>query len=184
MKLKICFLGLLCLFFRASGQEKTAFSGLKTGDKMPDVLITNIQNSRMKSAKISDYKGKLIILDFWSTWCSACIESFPEMDSLQRKFAGDLQVFLVDAKREGDTERGVRMVVNRANEWSAKSFKVPVVFPDTALTSHFVFHSLPHCVWIGKDGTIIGITDKAEVTAENIAKIIAGQPVKLTPKIR
>jgi len=84
---------------------------------MPDILITNIINSPYKSAKLSDYKGKLVLIDFWAVWCQMCIASFPEMDSLQRVFHGKLQVFLVNSIREGDREKQVKMVIDRVNSW-------------------------------------------------------------------
>jgi thiol-disulfide isomerase/thioredoxin len=164
MKLKICLLGLLCLFFKAEAQPNNSIKYLRSGDKMPDVQITNILNSRAKTSKLSDYKGKLVILDFWSTWCTACVESFPELDSLQYQFAGKLQVLLVNPKKDRDTERGVKIVIDRMKEWSARPF-------------------IPTCVWIGQEGTVIAITDKKQVNAANIARIINGEKVALRPKI-
>jgi thiol-disulfide isomerase/thioredoxin len=183
MKLKICLLGLLCLFFKAEAQPNNSIKYLRSGDKMPDVQITNILNSRAKTSKLSDYKGKLVILDFWSTWCTACVESFPELDSLQYQFAGKLQVLLVNPKKDRDTERGVKIVIDRMKEWSARPFILPVVLQDTMLTRYFEFHSIPTCVWIGQEGTVIAITDKKQVNAANIARIINGEKVALRPKI-
>jgi thiol-disulfide isomerase/thioredoxin len=175
-------LALLCLNFYASAQSNTPAKNLQTGDKMPPTQVVNILNYNKKNVNLSDYKGKLILLDFWSTWCSSCIDGFPELDSLQRQFPDKLQVFLVNSKKEGDTERGVKIVISRMNAWSGQPFKLPVVLRDTAITRNFVFHSLPHCVWINQDGTIIAITEKDQVTRENIAKVIAGKPVNLKPK--
>lgn len=176
-------LAMLCLNFSSYSQgQPTSIKPLAIGDNMPDVEITNILNSTHKTAKIGDYKGKLIILDFWSTWCSSCIDGFPHLDSLQRQFPGDLKIFLVNSKKEGDTERGVNMVISRMYAWSDRSFNLAVVLKDTSITQYFTFQSLPHCVWIGPDGTIIGITDKKEITAESIKKIIAGKPYHLIPK--
>jgi thiol-disulfide isomerase/thioredoxin len=174
---------MLCLNFSSYSQGRsTPIKPLAIGDKMPDVEIRNILNSKNKTAKIGDYKGKVIILDFWSTWCSSCIEGFPKLDSLQRQFSGDLKVFLVNSKKEGDTQRGVNMVISRMQAWSAQPFKLAVVLKDTSITQYFNFQSLPHCVWIGPDGSIVGITDKKEITAENIKKIITGKPFHLIPK--
>jgi thiol-disulfide isomerase/thioredoxin len=36
------------------------------------------------------FNGKLMILDFWATWCGACISKFPKLDSLQKKYADKL----------------------------------------------------------------------------------------------
>jgi len=175
-------LAVLCLFQRAFAQDKAHSIYLKVGDKMPDVAIVNIINAHYKTAKVSDYKGKLILLDFWSTWCSACIDGFSELDSLQRQYSNKIQVFLVNPLREHDTEKGVKIVLNRMNDWTAKPFKLPIVFKDTSITANFNFHSLPHCIWIGPDGTVIGITGKEEVTRQNIEKGIAGEHIEALQK--
>ncbi len=66
--------------------------GIQIGQQVPDLLLTNLHNYRDKqgnlssSAKISDFKGKLLILDFWATWCSPCVAMIPKMDSLQQEF--------------------------------------------------------------------------------------------------
>ncbi|WDF57410.1 redoxin domain-containing protein [Mucilaginibacter sp. KACC 22063] len=45
-----------------------------------------------KSVSLSDYKGKVVILDFWATWCGPCKASFPAMQMAQNKFANDPNV--------------------------------------------------------------------------------------------
>lgn len=109
-------LAVLCVFQRAFAQDKAHSIYLKVGDKMPDVAIVNIINAHYKTAKVSDYKGKLILLDFWSTWCSACIDGFSELDSLQRQYPDKIQVLLVNPLREHDTEKGIKIVLNRMND--------------------------------------------------------------------
>ncbi|MGB4400563.1 MAG: TlpA disulfide reductase family protein, partial [Daejeonella sp.] len=76
----------LCLFLSNTALAQTA--ALKIGDKVPDVTINNISNYKSTSAKLSDFKGKLLILDFWATWCAPCIAMIPKMDSLEKAFEG------------------------------------------------------------------------------------------------
>jgi thiol-disulfide isomerase/thioredoxin len=182
MKLKICFMGLLCLFFRVSSQPLFSDKHLTIGDQMPDIHITNIINSNTKSAKISDFHGKIIILDFWSTTCSACIDAFPELDSLQRRYPKNLQLFLVNYKNKWDTDNRVKVVIGLTKERMNKLFKLPVVLADTALSRFFVFNTVPHCVWINPDGKIIAITDSRPINSFNIEKAIRGEHLSLPEK--
>lgn len=184
MKLKLCFLGLLCLFFQAKSQTKPTNKYLEVGDKMPDVQITNIMNSKFKTAKISDFKGKLIILDFWNSFCAGCIAGFPKLDSLQRQFKGKLQVLLVNPASDHETERSMKIVIDRMNSWSDQPFKLPIVFKDTALYKNFEFYGVPYQVWIGPDGNIIAIPDKTGLTSENIENILAGKKVTLKHSVQ
>lgn len=179
MKLKICLMGLLCLFFQANAQIKPTTKFLEVGDKMPEVEIINIINSKFKTAKISDFKGKLIILDFWNSFCSGCIAGFPKLDSLQRQFKREIQVLLVNPDNDHETLRSMKIVIDRMNTWSERPFILPVVFRDKAISENFSFHGVPFVVWIGPDGTIAAIPDKSELTKENIEQVLAGKKITL-----
>lgn len=175
-------MGLLCLCFSAKAQNYVAPTTIKIGDKMPDVLLTHILNSRYKSAKLSDFKGKLIIVDFWAVWCGSCVKAIPELDSLQRAFPDKLQVLLVNPKKEVNSEKQVNTTIARINAWSATKLIVPIVFKDTAISKYFNFLSIPACAWIGPDGRLIAFTEGGQVTAANIEKVINREKLDLPVK--
>ena len=49
-----------------------------------------------KEHKLADYKGKVVVLNFWATWCDPCREEMPAMQRLQDKLAGKVAVLAVD----------------------------------------------------------------------------------------
>jgi cytochrome c biogenesis protein CcmG/thiol:disulfide interchange protein DsbE len=55
---------------------------VKAGDKAPDFSIT-ADNGRTVTAR--DFGGKLLILNFWATWCQPCVQEVPSLDVLQRQ---------------------------------------------------------------------------------------------------
>lgn len=65
-----------------SPAQSTSILPLTIGDKVPDIVLNHVINYKAGDIKLSDFKGKLVILDFWSSWCGACIALFPHMDSL------------------------------------------------------------------------------------------------------
>src|SRR4030095_3711488 len=87
---------------------------LSVGDKMPDVAFT-IFNYSSPTAKLSDFMGKMVILDFWATWCSSCIKRFPFMDSIQAEFNGKIQVILVNGKTTRDNETKISNFYEKQN---------------------------------------------------------------------
>lgn len=182
MKLNICLMGFLCLYFSVKSQINPAPKFLTVGDQVPDIQISGIMNSTIKTAKLSDYKGKVVILDFWNTWCSSCVGGFPEWDMFQHQYPNDLQVFLVDKKNRTETEKAVKNVINLTSINTGKPFRLPIVFNDTTLVRYFQFNTVPHVVWIGRDGKVIAITAKQSVTAENMAKVIRGDYVSFPVK--
>ena len=52
-------------------------------EKAPDFELENIKGGKLK---LSDYKGKVVILDFWDTWCPPCREEIPDFVELYKKY--------------------------------------------------------------------------------------------------
>jgi thiol-disulfide isomerase/thioredoxin len=175
-------LAMLCLNFCVQGQNKTNVNALKIGDQLPDITINNLINyestngMRATSANLADFKGKLLILDFWATWCSPCIAMIPKMDSLQKLFEKKIQ-FLGVAYQ---SDKEVSTFLNRYQAIKKTKFDVPDVVQDSVLSKLFPHTYLPHYVWIDAQGIVCAITDYLEVTGPNIQKMLNGQTVKST----
>ena len=98
-------MALLCLNFGLSAQENTAAKNYQIGDRVPEILFDNILNYTNTQGKLSDFKNKAVILDFWATWCGSCIKSFPHLDSLQKQFKNNLQILLIDNSSRDDIQK-------------------------------------------------------------------------------
>ena len=170
-------LAVLCLDFRVQAQIKSLSAGLKIGDQIPDLTINNVINYPTKSVKIFDFKGKLLILDFWATWCSSCIQHFPEMYSLQQKFNNHVQILLVNGKNTKDSEITIKTFFEKRKSL----YQFPCVVMDTTLTSFFPHKSLPHFVIIYKN-KIVAITDADHINEDNINRFLSDSNYKVFVK--
>ena len=60
---------------------------MEPGHDAPEMTFTWSKGGPSFS-KLSDLKGKVVVLDFWATWCGPCIGSFPNIAELQERYAG------------------------------------------------------------------------------------------------
>ncbi len=149
---------------------------LKVGDTLPEELWSmplQVVNhpERKESITLSEYKDKLIILDFWATWCGPCIKSLNKLDSLQRQFAKQLAVVPITAEANE-----IVLPFIKKRKWGLAS-----VVKNTTLTKNFPHLGIPHQVWI-KDSQVLAITGAGYTTALNIESILLGKNVKMLTK--
>ena len=174
-------MALLCLNFKAQAQFNEAvdvtLKGIQIGQKVPDITITGLHNYRDASgkpsttAKLSDFKGKQLILDFWATWCSPCVAMIPKMDSLQKVFGDKIQFLSVTYQ----TEKEVLPFLEKFEKQQGNHYDLPVVTSSKQLHQLFPHTTLPHYVWIDAGGVVVAMTGYEEVISANIDKVIDGK---------
>ena len=80
-----------------------AVQNLSVGSQIPNVKMKDIHGI---DDQISNYRGKIVLLDFWGTWCGPCIASIPELVDMKKQYSGDFEIlsFAVDEKLSDVTE--------------------------------------------------------------------------------
>ncbi|WP_230150061.1 TlpA family protein disulfide reductase [Pedobacter sp. Bi27] len=97
--LRLCLLASLCLFARISVSAQTA---VNKADSLHNKLLSEMiglpaANFTLKdldgnAVSLKDLKGKIVVLDFWSTWCVPCKKSFPAMQLAVNTYKNDPSV--------------------------------------------------------------------------------------------
>ncbi|MCK5032270.1 MAG: redoxin domain-containing protein [Calditrichia bacterium] len=74
----------------------------KQDQEYPDAPDFALQDLNGNIVKLSDYKGKVVIIDFWATWCGPCRRGIPEFVALQSEYGEDKLAILGVSVDQGD----------------------------------------------------------------------------------
>lgn len=155
------------MFFSA-GRTEAQLKPLTVGEEVPKIVSMNVFNTDLKYIDLEAYRGKLLILDFWTTGCTSCIGSFPKLDSLQREYADNLQIILVTPQMKKD------VLAFFKKRKDIKLPNIPIITDDRDLKILFPYTAVPHVIWIDKTGKLVKITQGFEITRDNISAAIKG----------
>jgi len=172
-------MGLLCLNFNAYCQRKTLASDaklpLKVGEMVPDVTIGHLLNYPATAVRLTDFSDKLVILDFWATWCSSCIAAIPRNESLKQAIGDQLEIISIT------NERAPLILSFLKKNRLVKELHPVIATDDTLFSKLFPFQFLPHMVWIYK-GKYIGATEAEYLNSANVMKVLTDQDISLDRK--
>lgn len=148
---------------------------LTIGDQLPDFGIPVIIHGAKRTAKSSEFKDKLLIIDFWSIYCSGCVAAMPKMDSLQKYFGEKIKILPVTYEPESLV----------ANFWkknkNTKNLSLSTVVEDKIFASYFRHLTIPHEVWVYK-GKVIAVTTEQYVDRKNIRKVLNDEVISWPEK--
>jgi len=108
-------------------------------------------------------KGKVVLLDFWATWCKPCIKTFPELERLQKTYGPEgLQILGLTRLDNRQTEADIEAFIDN------QSFVYPIGLSDESLNNlAYGIGAIPHVVLIDKKGVVrwykIGAGDTREM---------------------
>src|SRR5690606_10127984 len=157
-----------------TAEGQTEIKPLKIGDTIPEELwnlplqVVNHPEGK-DTITLNDYRDKkLIILDFWATWCGICLQFMPGLDSLQKSFDAELQVIMASSEK-GTSAAGY---IKREN------YSLMSVVNDKILAAYFPHLYKPYNIWI-KDNKVWATTEPVEINESTISRILRGQRVNI-----
>ena len=152
------------------GQEKLEVDYPKVGDTIKDHKFTDVDNFPSESFKIRDFRGKWLIIDFWSRFCSGCIASFPKMDTLHRKFKDRVQLLMIGLYGDkGAADSRTKDIYYRMKSMHELEFAVAF---DWVSRSKFDIGALPTILVINPEGVIVAKTTR--INADQISQLLNG----------
>lgn len=123
-----------------SGRPSTDLSG----EAAPDFKLEDLKG---KSHSLSSYSGKVVLVDFWATWCAPCRKELPVIEKLQRTFGSSgLVVLAVTTEKQKVVEDYIEK----------HKYTFPVLFDsDSSVFDDYQVASIPVVIVVDRKGTIV-----------------------------
>jgi peroxiredoxin len=121
-----------------------------------------LKDSSDNTVNLKDYRGKVILLDFWATWCHGCKEEIPWFSEFERKYSAK-GFTVVGVSMDDDGWKVVTPFIQKA--------EVPyrIVLGDDATATKYKIQNMPDAFLIDREGriaaTYVGLVDKDDVEA-------------------
>jgi len=139
---KVLLFGLALLFV-------SMFACVSNVSKKAPAPNFTLQSIDGKTVSLSDFKGKMVFLDFWASWCPPCRMSIPAVEDLNAKFL-DREDIVVIGINVGENKDAVASFAKQNN------MSYLVLLSNDDVLSKYSITSIPRFVIIDKDGLIVG----------------------------
>jgi thiol-disulfide isomerase/thioredoxin len=145
------------------------------GKICPEFTMSVItHNGSEKNIALSELRGKVVVIEFWATYCAPCIPSMKHFDKLQAQFGSAVKFIAVSEENRDKVDafiakRGFKNITF-AMDWGRK------------LNDMFYHHFIPHTVVIDQNGVVQAFTSPEEIDEFVLAKMVNHEPVTLTMK--
>jgi hypothetical protein len=150
------------------------------GDTLPPLRWQVFAQAQCSSESSASFSNRLLILDFWATWCTSCYKKFPLLDSLQQQFGNRLAIRLVSSRGTTDDTTKIAAFFARRRRPGDKPYRLASIVGDTTLLQYFPHRYIPWCVWICNN-RVLAITRASALTTRRISDLLAGRPVTFPP---
>ena len=136
-------------------------AALKDGDQAPPFKVNTLDG---KTVTLQDYRGKVVLLAFWATWCGPCIAELPTLKTIHADLAEDDRFEMISLSLDGSIDPVRRLVHQHQLDWVQVHLGN---WSQTELPSQYAVSYLPAVFIIGPDGKIISQkVDESQIREE------------------
>ena len=157
----------LCLLAFLGCSDDTSDKITDTGDvnEAPSFQLApnfTLLNTELEEVSLSDYQGKVVIIDFWATWCKPCKEEIPRFIKLYDEYRA--QGFEMVGISTDDVEVRLKAIELFFQELSKEGFDInyPILLAESDTIQSYQVPLLPSAYLINRNGEIVKIFEGAQ----------------------
>jgi peroxiredoxin len=163
------------LWFRAHGEtdymEELSIVRFEEKIKAQNFILKDLSGNEVS---LADYHGKVILINFWATWCLPCRIEMPSMEKLYAKFKNDgFTILAIDMQEDADSVRAFK-------EQYQLNFPI-LLDSDGSVGQFYGVISIPTTYLVDREGYIIGGAIGARDWADESAFMLIDQLLKASP---
>jgi len=145
-------------------------SKFKTGEEAPDFSLLS---SDSKTIKLSDFRGKYVLIDFWASWCVPCRKENPNVVEAYKKYRKKgFEVLGVSLERPADREKWLEAIKKDKLQWTQVS---DLQLFDSPVVKQYGIQAIPQNYLIDPQGKVVAVNLRAEALQEKLAEIFQGK---------
>ena len=148
---------------------KEKYGHLAKGKPAPDIEFTDKEG---KIHHLSEYKGKVLFVDIWGTWCAPCIAEFPHLRAIQEHFKDnpDVMIMSLSCDIERKPEKWLPFLEQRGDEITWHQFMLTKGGNKVTSDVYHIF-GIPHFMLIDKEGNFVSYDGPHPSLADPIKEI-------------
>ena len=151
--------------------QESSIKPLQVGNKLPESFWKQehiiYSNGQTIITTLAQYGGKLLILDFWATWCGSCINKFRTIEALQVQFKNEAAFVLVNTNKTRDDEQKIAKLLS-GEKYGTKPYALTTIYQDGYITELFPHGYMPYYVIVSPSAEVRAIVPAELITADNI----------------
>lgn len=137
-----------CLAYVHANEQKGKGFLLLKNEPAISVEDVSFRDSKGEVVSLRQLKGKVVLINFWATWCSPCLAEMPSLDKLYKDFRGNRRIIFLSVDVDGNLKSSEKFLKKR-------KYSLPVYQLNSTLPKDLRTTSIPTTIIIDKGGKLV-----------------------------